>query len=473
MVNFVRSLTIVGALMLMSCPGNRVCTSDLECGPMATCNSEGVCSSGCRSDADCVDGESCVDSACLSRCQSHGECQLGFLCEEGNCQPGCSPEAPCPEGMNCRENQCQEGCVADGDCPPGSYCGVGNECLPFSPRDAGPRDCNGHNDCRVGEYCTDAGRCLVGCRGDNACPNGFYCGDEHRCVRGERELVDGGPGQDGGTLSDGGTFVLNCGVLGQEGSEPRVIINQDFTLYAEDAGGQPLLRISWDVAASAGGDGLVFETVGDSSPNVRVPRAGRWTFQVVAYRASGERGQCVVSLEAGPPEQGFFMQLGWDGDRDLDLHMVPVRHVQACENDDDCEGAGRQCNLNFCSMAFDTQEGSDSDCWPRQPDPAWSAEEAPHFVHDIRDGAGTEYIRAGSLAMDSSYRIAIRSWANRTNSAVLKAWLNGDLLVETESFRLGPANNRGWFYVGRLSPTDGSRLAWTFVGELSRDVPRD
>jgi len=265
---------------------------------------------------------------------------------------------------------------------------------------------------------------------------------------------------------------LNCGVLGQENVAPQVVVWDEFTLYAEDPTGAPLTRIQWSVENGAGGDGLRLDHSGDRSPRVQLPRVGSWTFSVIAYRANGMAGQCLVSLSANPPAEGFFFQLAWEGDRDLDLHMVPLRPVEACETDEDCEGAGRQCNRNYCSMAFNTQTGTDSDCWARQAQPEWSGEEAPHYIHDIRSGAGTEYIRGRQLAPETTYRIAVRTFANRTNSATLSGWHDGQPLMAEESFRLGPAGDGGWYYVGRLrSAANGYQ--WVSVGERSSSVPRN
>ncbi|MAO83428.1 MAG: hypothetical protein CMH50_06025 [Myxococcales bacterium] len=458
---------------LWGCPMNRVCTEDAHCGPFATCGVDGRCIQGCSRDAHCREGERCDEGRCARPCTVDGECDAGQLCVESRCMPGCSATAPCPAGLSCRDGQCSEGCVTDGDCAPGTFCNQSSACEPFGSRDAGSLQCVGHQDCRVGEYCTDSGQCRVGCRDHSACPLGFYCSESHRCLAGDPPLPsDAGPVQDAGPSLDGGIFALNCGVLGQENVAPRVVVWDEFTLYAEDPGGRPLTRIEWMLEQGAGGDGLRIDQPGDSSTRVQVPRVGAWTFGVTAYRGDGTAGQCIVSMEATPPAEGFFVQLAWEGDRDLDLHMVPVRPGEPCQTDEECEGAGRQCNLNRCSMAFNTQTGTDSDCWARQAQPDWSAGEAPQYTHDIRSGAGTEYIRGRSLELETSYRIAVRTFGNRTNSASLRAWLHGEPMMDQESFRLGPAGDGGWYYVGRLVPAAvGHR--WDLVGLRSGEVPRN
>ncbi len=458
--------------LLAGCPMNRVCTESSHCGPFATCGADGRCIQGCSLDSHCATGETCSDGNCARSCEADGECEAGQQCIEARCTPGCSPTAPCPVGLSCREGSCGPGCVTDGDCAAGSFCNQDGACEQFGPLDAGTVQCQGHGDCRVGEYCTESSQCRVGCRDHSACPLGFYCGDEHRCLRGDPPSPsDGGP-QDTGPSPDGVSFRLNCGVLGQENVAPQVLVWQEFTLYTEDPTGAPLTRVQWVLDAGAGGDGLRIEQPGDSSTLARVPRVGAWTFTVRAHRADGALGTCLVSLQANPPTEGFFLQLAWEGDRDLDLHMVPLRHVEACEADDECQGAGRECNLNFCSMAFNTQTGADSDCWARQHQPEWSADEGPRYTHDIREGAGTEYIWASRLAQESTYRIAVRTFGNRTNSATLRAWNDGQELIAEQAFRLGPAGDGGWYYVGRLRPAENG-LQWTAVGEHSRGVPRD
>ena len=325
----------------------------------------------------------------------------------------------------------------------------------------------------MGEYCTDSGQCRVGCRDHNACPLGFYCSESHRCLSGDPPVpVDAGPGDDGGGGPDGGRFDLNCGVLGQENVAPQVIVWREFILYAEDPTGVPLTRLQWRLEDGAGGDGLRLESSGDSSTRAQVPRVGAWTFGVSAFRANGMEGHCVVSIQANPPTEGFFVQLAWEGDRDLDLHMVPLRPVDACAEDADCQGAGRQCNMSYCSMAFNTQTGADSDCWARQHEPDWVGEEGPRYTHDVRGGAGTEYISGRRFAPDSTYRVAVRTFGNRTNSATLSAWSDGQQLMPQESFRLGPAGGGGWYYVGRIRPAENGHQ-WISVGELSSGVPRD
>ncbi len=63
---------------------------------------------GCVADADCADGERCLDGACQPGCAADAECPAGHLCLGGRCVPAprCDDDADCIAGERCLEGAC-------------------------------------------------------------------------------------------------------------------------------------------------------------------------------------------------------------------------------------------------------------------------------------------------------------------------------------------------------------------------------
>lgn len=148
-----------------NCPEGEICvdgTCTAPCEPL-TCGESGDCGTSlrdgtpcvcidgecnereCSSDADCPDGEICVDGVCVPRCQpsqcgADGDCAPGCICVGGSCRDAeCGPNNPCPSGQVCINGRCFPDtdpptgscssifCGADGDCGPGCVC-ISGQC---------------------------------------------------------------------------------------------------------------------------------------------------------------------------------------------------------------------------------------------------------------------------------------------------------------------------------------------------------
>lgn len=105
----------------------------------------------CEKDADCKDGEKCVNKRC-QQCAEHTDCPSGQACESGACvakEGFCTTDGDCPGGKLCKNNQCTA-CTSDAECGPDKRCSNG-ACL---ARGA----CNVDEDCADDEDCID-GKC--------------------------------------------------------------------------------------------------------------------------------------------------------------------------------------------------------------------------------------------------------------------------------------------------------------------------
>ncbi len=178
-------------------------------GAVRTCVS-GECIFACESDADCIEGETCVDGECVE-CETDDDCAKGEVCLLGECVPGCESDADCDDGIACTDrDECdtevthtcinvttdctcatvQDGdaccctsiggfgtcsggecvvCVTDSDCFEGEAC-VDGDCV----------QCEADGDCSEGEVCL-LGECVPGCESDADCDDGIACTDRDEC----------------------------------------------------------------------------------------------------------------------------------------------------------------------------------------------------------------------------------------------------------------------------------------------------
>lgn len=89
----------------------------------------------CRSNADCLSNESCVQGLCLPNsggCRTSADCAMGQICAQGICNTPpatCTSNADCPTGEQCTNGVCvvpaPNSCTVDGDCPSGQICASG------------------------------------------------------------------------------------------------------------------------------------------------------------------------------------------------------------------------------------------------------------------------------------------------------------------------------------------------------------
>ena len=138
---------------------------------------------GCRLDLDCTDGKRCLAPGaspgcgpCLAPtnpCTSDGDCaQLGaaMICQDipchcngapRGCTSGCASDADCSDGESCgADHRCQPlPCTLDSECGYGFRCvGAGGTCArPLCDRDA---DCAGIGFCVLHTCYPTAGMCI-------------------------------------------------------------------------------------------------------------------------------------------------------------------------------------------------------------------------------------------------------------------------------------------------------------------------
>lgn len=77
----------------------------------------------------------------------------------------------------------------------------------------GPGECQGNQDCPIGQYCNDAGTCTLDCRVNSDCPAGNVCNSLGQCVAGA-PAAGGSSGDDGGCSTAPGGDAGVAGLLG-------------------------------------------------------------------------------------------------------------------------------------------------------------------------------------------------------------------------------------------------------------------
>ncbi|MEM6532069.1 MAG: hypothetical protein AAF654_05565 [Myxococcota bacterium] len=186
----------------------------------------------CMSNAECDDGELCVQGSCRIPCDTRSQCAANEICSDGLCEVGqaesCGPELPCPTGFICRVDQCEPlqepGTICEsgdecrsGECSDGICCnrqcdGVCESCLEAvsggengvcTPTDRGTNPgercganavCDGAGACKtnLGAACADGAGCLSG-----FCVDGVCCEDacDSVCVACSNAVSGGSNGE--------------------------------------------------------------------------------------------------------------------------------------------------------------------------------------------------------------------------------------------------------------------------------------
>jgi len=200
------------------CAGESVCRdngcvdlcAEVDCGPVEVCMpGTGECSAGncraCGSEADCSDGDVCVNynrgeaRFCAPNCDD-GPCPTGYFCRRNFERDGAEIDACIPNDppgrdgsvdvcrdlseLVCAEVNCEEGFVCD---PATAECvevvvppGADRELSSWGDDGDSPPECGDDDDCAEAESCIDYGRgigqrCSAPCGDELACPGGFFC----------------------------------------------------------------------------------------------------------------------------------------------------------------------------------------------------------------------------------------------------------------------------------------------------------
>jgi hypothetical protein len=165
-------VTLQGSATCANNPCGVPCSDNDDCGDDLGrfCNPDDMrCGDGCRDDDpnSCDRGQLCDPDThlCIDLdCGNDMDCAEDRYCDledgRGLCVPGCREDANCPDGERCLDNVCVQFCdPADADaCGEGRYCAENMRCEDI---------CNEHADCPNGLFCeADTGICRGGCRDD-------------------------------------------------------------------------------------------------------------------------------------------------------------------------------------------------------------------------------------------------------------------------------------------------------------------
>jgi len=174
-------------------------------GDLRYCDSDGVCSFGCRAGTACANaGELCLDGVCRagsSQCATRCDCEAGEVCSGGQCQQPssttCASGEDCPRGPrsptdNCNAVACNgvsdtcfepapEPCAVAGDCVGRFGCTGGATCACNNQRCVPSAACTPQNEattCGAGNYCDANNLCqaLPSCTQPSDCTSaGLAC----------------------------------------------------------------------------------------------------------------------------------------------------------------------------------------------------------------------------------------------------------------------------------------------------------
>jgi hypothetical protein len=181
------------------------CAADTDCAPCQSC-ANGVCvtppPAGCLDDADCAQGEVCVQGLpgdCQNHCEPKGvacstdaDCGACAVCVANQCQGtgvlACADHADCGADQYCHQvlgEPCKNACEAlpEGACRDAADCAPGSQCV-MLPDGSGLGDCVA-TTCASDADCGPCGACVNGqCEGTGlvVCTTDADCGPGKRCA---------------------------------------------------------------------------------------------------------------------------------------------------------------------------------------------------------------------------------------------------------------------------------------------------
>ncbi len=122
----------------------------------------------CDVNGDCLTSEVCAASGqCLptqvAPCVEDADCEEGESCVNDSCHAACEADEDCPENQNCVNSFCYGPCASNNDCDDGDFC-TGPETCVENVCTAGERPCGLNQFCDdVLETCCDEAGCGGGC----------------------------------------------------------------------------------------------------------------------------------------------------------------------------------------------------------------------------------------------------------------------------------------------------------------------
>ncbi len=187
-----------------------------------------------------------------------------------------------------------------------------------------------------------------------------------------------------------------------------------------DPGGYEPLSYRWSVTSKPTESGLFIFNKTKRNPRLWFDVAGDYTFQLEVMNSAGiwDSTPDLVTVTAEPSDR-FYVQLSWDADSDLDLHVLATPSVPIFDTPGDCA----YCNTN----------------------PSWgtpSALDDPSLDWDDVDGQGPETTTIEDPSA-GDYKILVHyygqngdfqciDWDCPISQAKVDFWIDG-VLVHTET----------------------------------------
>jgi len=181
-------------------PPPPTCTVDAQCSNGQICLN-GTCTPGCDQNSQCVSNNCDLSThTCVPPppCTTDSQCGSGQICLNGSCTPGCD------QNNQCVSNQCDLSthncvppptCSTDGDCASGQIC-LNGSCTPGCDQNSQcssnncdlsthtcvpPPSCSADTDCDSGQICLN-GTCTPGCDQNSQCTSNSCDLSTHTCV---------------------------------------------------------------------------------------------------------------------------------------------------------------------------------------------------------------------------------------------------------------------------------------------------